>query len=137
MANFVYNKAREEFLTATRSMSSATIKAALLDTGAASLPAQSAADPTYANISAGVVGTPQTLGSKTVTDGIFDAADPNFGNVTGATCEVLVIYEDTGTASTSRLIAAIDTATGLPTPALSTTPVTVTFDNGANKIFKL
>jgi hypothetical protein len=47
-----------------------------------------------------------------------------------------VIYKDTGTAATSPLIAYIDTATGLPvTP--NGGDITVTWDNGSNKIFKL
>lgn len=55
------------------------------------------------------------LASKTVVDGVFDAADisvPDAGG--GATGEELIIYYHTGVESTSRLIALIDTATGLP-----------------------
>jgi hypothetical protein len=59
-----------------------------------------------------------------------------FSAVTGDQSEALVIYKDTGSAATSPLIAYIDTATGLPvTP--NGADVTVTWDNGSNKIFKL
>ena len=68
--------------------------------------------------------------------GVADAADILFTAVTGATVEALVIYRDTGTPGTSRLIAYIDSATGLPF-APSGADVTVQWDNGINKIFKL
>ncbi len=67
---------------------------------------------------------------------LFDAADVVFSAVTGDPSEALVIYKDTGDAATSPLIAYIDTAAGLPvTP--SGTDITVTWDSGVNKIFKL
>lgn len=67
----------------------------------------SAAHDFYDDVS-GVVGTPQTIASKTFTSGTFDAADTAFTAVSGATVEALVIYKDTGTPSTSRLLAYID-----------------------------
>ena len=89
-----------------------TIKVALIDTGTT---AYSSAHNYYDDISSAVIGTPQTLGSKTVTNGVFDAADVTFTGVSGASVEALIIYKDTGTASTSALIAFIDTvASGLP-----------------------
>jgi len=50
--------------------------------------------------------------------------------------ESLDIYQHTGVDATSRLIANIDSATGLPfTP--NGGDATITWDSGANKIFKL
>jgi hypothetical protein len=67
---------------------------------------------------------------------VADAADITFTTVTGDQSEALVIYKDTGVEATSQLIAYIDTATGLPvTPGGGN--ITVTWDDGANKIFKL
>lgn len=60
------------------------------------------------DFSAAVVGTPQTLASKTVTGGVADAADVTFTAVTGNSVEALAIYKDTGTESTSRMIAFLD-----------------------------
>lgn len=57
---------------------------------------------------AAVVGTAQTLTSPTVTAGVADAADVTYSSVTGATVEAILIYKDTGTASTSRVAALID-----------------------------
>lgn len=54
-----------------------------------------------------VIGTPQTLTSPTVVAGVADAADPTFTSVTGNSVEALAIYKDTGTPSTSRMIALI------------------------------
>lgn len=63
----------------------------------------------------GVVGTAQTIGSKTFTNGVLDGADVTFTAVSGATVEALVLYLDTGVAGTSRLVAYLDTGvTGLP-----------------------
>jgi hypothetical protein len=92
-------------------MSSGTVKVALVDTGTYTY---SSAHEFYSSVS-GVIGTPQTLASKTFTNGVFDAADITYTAVSGATVEAFIIYIDTGVAGTSRLIAFIDTGfTGLP-----------------------
>lgn len=133
MANAIYPKAKEQFLQAGINMSSATIKVALIDTGSYTY---SAAHEFFSSVT-GVIGTPQTLGSKTFTNGVFDAADVTFPAVTGNTAEALLIYVDTGTAGTSRLILFQDTGvTGLPvTP--NGGDINLVFDSGANKIFAL
>lgn len=82
------------------------------------------------------VGSAVALTSKTVTGRVFDAADTTFTGVSGAQFEYLILYNHTGTESTSRLIAIFDTATGLPmTPSGS--DIIAQWDNGANKIFRL
>lgn len=134
MANALYDKGREAFLSGSINMASDTIKAALIDTGTYTV--NLATHDFWDDVSAGVVGTPVTLGSKTVTAGVFDAADSTFATVTGASVEAIVLYKDTGTPSTSPLIAYIDTGTGLPvTP--NGGDILITWDNGASKIFKL
>ncbi len=92
-------------------MSGGTVKVALIDTGVYTY---SAAHVFYSELS-GVIGTDATLGTKTFTDGKFDSANPTWTAVTGATVEAIIIYIDTGTPSTSRLITYIDTGqTNLP-----------------------
>jgi len=82
------------------------------------------------------VGTSGNLANKTTTGGVFDADDITITGVTGDQFEYIIIYRDSGTASTSQLIACIDTATGLPcTP--NGGDITITWDSGANKIFAL
>lgn len=113
MANAIYPKYKEAVLqsAANSNMSSGTVKVALVDAGTYTY---SAAHEFYSSLS-GVVGTPQTIGTKTFTNGVFDGADVTFTAVSGATCEALVLYIDTGVAGTSRLIAYIDTGvTNLP-----------------------
>ena len=113
MANAIYPKYKEALLngSANTNMSTGTVKVALVDTGTYTY---SSAHEFLTSLT-GTVGTAQTLGTKTFTNGTFDAADSTFTAVTGSTAEALVIYIDTGTAGTSRLIAFIDTGvTGLP-----------------------
>lgn len=135
MSNALYPSAKAKFLTAGLNLSSLTIKVALVkNTGA-----YNSAHDFYDDISAHVIGTPQTLGSKTTTGGVFDAADAAFTAVTsGDTVIALVIYNDTGTASTSDLIAWIDTTgSGAISVATNGGDINVGWDNGANKIFAL
>lgn len=145
MANALYDLARQSFLSAnpTIDWDTDTIKVTLIDTGNYTV---NLATHQYMNTNtvaaAAKVGTPQTLGTKTVTNGVADAADVTFSAVTGASVEALIIWKDGGGGGTSAsgttdpLIAYIDTATGLPvTP--NGGDITVAWDNGANKIFKL
>ena len=114
-------------------MDTDTINVALIDTGTYTY---SAAHDFWDDAVAGLVGSVQALGSKTVTSGVFDAADTTFTSVSGATVEALIIYKSTGVNSTSPLIAYIDTGTGFPvTPNGGN--IVVTWDSGANKIFAL
>ena len=112
MANTLYDKARQRFLEAQINWMTDTIKCILVDTGAYT--PQTAIHEFLADIpiSARIAG-PVTLTSKATTGGAADAADCTFTSVTGASIEAIVIYKDTGTESTSPLIAYIDTATGL------------------------
>lgn len=110
MSNLVYPKAKESFLKADLDLDG-TIRAVLIDT---STYTYNAAHDNYDDLS-GVVGTESgALASKTFTNGVFDAADISFTAVTGATAEAIVLFLDTGAPSADKLIAYIDTATGLP-----------------------
>lgn len=63
------------------------------------------------------VGSAPALASKTVgtvAAGVFDAADTVFTTLSGDQSEWLILFKGTGTDSTSDLILAYDTATGLP-----------------------
>ena len=114
MANALYPKWKEQLLqfTANNNLSAGTVKVALVDTGVYTY---NSADQFYSSVSSAVVGTPQTIGSKTFTNGTFDGADVTFTAVTGNSIEALVLYIDTGSAATSPLVAYIDTSvTGLP-----------------------
>lgn len=133
MANLLYPKGKEAFLSGAINLSSDTIKVALVDTGTYTY---STSHQYLTDLASSRVGTDQTLGAKTVTSGVFDAADSTFTAVSGNSVEALVLYKDTGSAATSPLIAYFDTATGLPvTP--NGGDITIAWDNGANRIFAL
>lgn len=114
MANALYPKWKEQLLqfTANNNLSTGTVKVALIDTGTYTY---SSSDQFWSSASSASVGTPQTIGSKTYTNGVFDGADVTFTAVTGNSVEALILYIDTGSAATSPLVAYIDTSvTGLP-----------------------
>jgi hypothetical protein len=113
MANALYGLGRESFLKGEISWSADNIKTVLVDSQ--EYTPNLATDQFLSDIPAGGrVATSVNLTSKTTVAGSADAADVTFSSVTGDVSEFLVIYQDTGTAGTSRLIAYIDTATGLP-----------------------
>lgn len=134
MANALYALGKEKILSASINFPTDTIKVALVRN---TYPQNLLTDEFFTSISAYVVGTPQTLGTKTVAAGVFDAADATFAAVTGGdTLEGVVIYKDTGVAGTSALLAYIDTITGFPL-ATNGGDITIAWDNGAYRVFSL
>lgn len=135
MANSLYDAARSAFLDAGIGWSADTIKLVLVDSADYTLSLS-----THGNLSdipsIGRVATSGALTSKTSTAGVADAADVTLSTVVGDPSEYIILFKDTGVEATSKLICCIDTATGLPvTPGGGN--ITVTWDNGANKILKL
>lgn len=135
MANVLFDKGREAFLGGDLDWDANTIKLIFVD-HADDTPVV-ATDDNLDDILAGArVATSGAFATKTKTNGIADADDVTIATVTGDPFESIVIYKDSGTESTSTLIAYIDVATGLPcTPNGGN--ITVAWDSGANKIFKL
>lgn len=113
MANTLFDNARQMFLEAQINWMTDTMKCLLVDTGAYTV--QTATHKYLSDIatSARIAG-PVTLTAKSTVGGAADAADCTFTSVSGPSIEAIVIYKDTGSESTSPLIAWIDTATGLP-----------------------
>lgn len=134
MANALYDTGRAGFLAGDIDWDANNIKNVLTDHGTVT-PLPGTHD-FLDDISAATIATSGNYASKTTTAGVADAADITHSAVSGASVESINIYKDTGVAATSNLIAYIDTATGLPvTP--NGGDITITWDNGANKIFKL
>jgi len=135
MADALYGLGRNKFLTGDIDWVNDTIKLYLIDTAdyTVSIDVDEFADDVT---TAGKVAT-ATLTGNSATLGVANATSPTvFSSVTGDVSEALVLWKDTGTQSTSPLIAYIDGATGLPvTP--NGGDINVTWDTGANKIFKL
>jgi hypothetical protein len=135
MANALFDAGREGFLDGTCDWDTNDIRMIFVD-HADDTPNVSTDDNLDDILAGARVATSGAFASKTVTAGVADAADVTVTAVTGDPFESLVIYKHTGTESTARLIAFIDTATGLPlTP--NGGDITVAWDNGANRIFKL
>jgi hypothetical protein len=140
MANQLYTKAKQSLLGGELNLSSNVVTIALIDTDVYTFSASHQFRSSVPNTA--VVAT-ANLTSKTITDGVFDAADAEFAFVTGANCEALILYHNTGDAENdgarqadSNLVAYIDTATGLPILPNGGN-ITVKFSDGASKIFAL
>ena len=133
MANAIYPLYKQALLDASANvdLNDGTVKVALVDTGVYTY---SAAHEFLTSLT-GVVGTAQTINATTVTNGLFDGDNVTYTAVSGNSVEALVIYIDTGTAGTSRLVPCIDTSvTGLPvTP--NGGDITITWN--ASGIFQL
>lgn len=136
MANALFDKGRQAFLEGSIAILTVNIKLVFVDHGVDTpVPAT---DDFLDDIGAGArIATSGNFSTKTSTNGVFDADDVTVATVSGAQFESIVIYNDTPAAESAKnLIAYIDTATGLPfTPTGNN--ITVAWDNGANKIFKL
>lgn len=134
MANVLYSKGKEALLTGNIVWSTDNMKVVLVDTGQYNF---SDSHQYLSDVpSAARIATSGNLSGKTATNGTADASDTSFAAVSGATVEALVVYKDTGSASTSRLLAYIDTTgSGLPfTP--NGGDIIISWDN-TNGIFKL
>jgi hypothetical protein len=136
MASAVYPKAKESFLGQNPSidLDTDTIRVRLVNI---------TTDYTYSSshqyissVTAYAGTTDATLGSKTITSGVFDAADAQWTAVAISgtkTIGACVIYKDTLTASTSPVIAYIEFTAITPNSG----NITVAWDNGGNGIFAL
>jgi len=135
MSNSLYTKGKQYFMLGSINLLSDTIKATLVSDGYT--PDLAADEFVSASIGAYMLGTPQTLASKTVAGAIFDAADCTFVSIAApAVIAGVAIYQDTGSLLTSKLIAWIDTGTGLPMVA-DGGDVVIQWSGGPDKIFRL
>lgn len=142
MSSFIYDLALQGFLSGSFDMATAVVKVALVQITGAGTPytVNQATDQFFNIIPTGAVAaTSPQLTSPAVSDGIFGAANTTFSSVpSGAACGALVVFIDTGTPSTSPLIAYMDASnySGLPiTPNGSN--ITLSFSATGNLIFSL
>ncbi len=142
MANVLYDEGRAGFLAGEIDWDTAVIKAVLVDTGAYTV--NLATHKFLSSVAAGArIATSIALTGKTVAAGVADADDVTFTAVSGASIEVILLYQASAVGggadvadTLQRLIGIIDTASGMPvTP--NGGDITIAWDNGANKIFKL
>ncbi|MGL4309816.1 MAG: hypothetical protein ACRCSU_04960 [Paracoccaceae bacterium] len=114
MSNAVYPKWKEALLAGSANSALAgDVKVVLVDLADYTY---SAAHEFLSDVPvAARVATSANLASKTFAGGTFDAADAVFTAASGDLSEALVVYVDTGSAATSRLVAFFDTGvTNLP-----------------------
>lgn len=139
-ANALYDLGREGFLTGAIDWDTAVFKVALVDSAVYTV---NLATHQFMSSVASVVATSPAIATKTSTAGVADGDDSVFSTVSGAQSEALIIYQSSAVtgggdvaAASQRLTAYIDTATGLPvTPNGGN--ITVAWDSGSNRIFKL
>jgi hypothetical protein len=142
VANVLFDVGRNYFLNGSINWLTSPIRTALVSISNqptayvfnASLDTVYASVPTGARVGFSIA----SLGTKTATSGIADAADAVFSAVSGPTVGAVVVLASTATANASDwpMIAYIDTATGLPVGP-NGGDITVQWDNTTNKIFKL
>lgn len=142
MSSSLFSPGREGFLDGTIDWDTAVIKCALVRGYTFSAAHKFVSDVTGAGGT--LVATSAALTSKTVTNGVADAADVTFTAVAaGAAIPAIIIFQSSAVtggadvaATAQRLICYIDTATGLPvTP--NGQNISVAWDSGANRIFVL
>ncbi|HJV99427.1 MAG TPA: hypothetical protein VJ617_10065 [Arthrobacter sp.] len=142
MANALFNPGREGFLDGTIDWDTAVIKVALVRGYTYNAAHKFVSDVT--SNSGVLAATSSALSSKTVADGVADAADVTFTAVAsnGSNHSVLIFQSSAVTggsdvaASAQRLIGWVDTGTNFPVVP-NGGDVTIAWDSGSNKIFKL
>jgi hypothetical protein len=136
VANFIYGKAKQSLLNGEFNISSDSLKVLLVTDSY--VPSQNT-DQFVSNISGSYI-KERTSSLTNVTNilGVIDADDVTVAEYSGLAFKALVIYKDSGTDSTSRLLAYIDTATGIPFLGINAvTNITINWSNGSNKIISL
>jgi hypothetical protein len=129
----LFDPGREGILDDTIQMSTADVRAMLVR----STYTFSAAHKFLADLGAVDNGRSAALGSKTFTGGVFDAADTTITAISAVACNALVIFVHTGSDATARVVAYVDSATGLPITPAASGVLSVGWSNAADKIFKL
>jgi hypothetical protein len=133
MSNALYDKGREKFLNADIDWTADDIIVLLVTSG---YTRNLSTHEFITDLGANIVDRSGNLAGKSSTAGVADASNETLTAVTGSAVSQLVLAKNTGSDATSPLIANIDTATNLPvTP--NGGDITIAWDNGANKIFKL
>jgi hypothetical protein len=137
MSNFVYGKAKESFLKGEINLLNNNIKVLIIDSSEYS--ASQNSDQYVSDIPVAAIKHRSTaLQTKSITLGVFDADDILIPEYSGDAFDAMVIYQDNSNDSLSRLLFHIDNAVGLPfTGSISTSPVTIVWDNSGTRIISI
>jgi len=136
VANQLYKNIKEDFLSGSINLTTISIKVALVKSGYVM---DIDNDQYLSDIgSSNIAATSDVLTSISITDGVFDAENETVAEYGTEGFDYLVIFEDTGTSNTSRLIAYIDTGDGLPVNSSNgTISITIQWSDLVSKIFAL
>jgi hypothetical protein len=136
MANLLYPSMKEDFLNGTINLLSVSLRVALVRDGYV---VDASSDQFVSDVgSANIAARSDVLENITITDGVLDAENETIVEYGNSGFSYLIIYEDTGNDSTSRLIAYIDTADGLPVNSTAETiSITIQWSDLITKIFSL
>lgn len=135
MANAIYTKAKQKFLSAEIDLENEAIMVLLVN---GDYTPNLSTDEHLDDIDAGArVELPVEITGKSVTNGVFDGTDTTFvapdpDNAVTA----VVLYQEGAGEATSPLIAYIDTGIGFPTTT-NGSDIIVRWDNGTNKILRV
>lgn len=135
MASGLFDSGRNRFArgdTLWKASAGSTIKAALIDTGT-TVP-NLATHTTMSDLRSAVVGTDTGLTLLDPTAGVVDANDVTFTSVSGSSVEGVVLYHEVSGTDANRFLIAWEEFTAV-TP--NGGDITIQWDSGANKIFKL
>lgn len=134
MANRGYLPALQSFLKGEIDLTTGAVHWVAVDTGAYTF---SSAHQYLSSIAAPArLDSSPALSGKSITNGIFDAADFTWPGFSGAVGAVVLVVGDPGTPTTCRLVLYEDTASGLPFTATGA-DITFTHNNTGTKIFQL
>jgi hypothetical protein len=144
MANGFYQMGMKHFAFGDivwKAVGGSAIKVALMDSAdyVVNLATNEFQNPALGNPPSASTGYEEVSGNLTLidaaADGVLDANDVTFTATSGDQCEGIVVFRDTATTTTSPLLFWWDTASGLPVTLGG--DVTITWDNGANKIARI
>jgi hypothetical protein len=111
MSDVLYPKFKQDLLSAY--LNAADVRVALMKSTYAYNAAHDFMDDVVANEN----GRSGALGSKTFTDGVFDAADTTITATAAAECNAIIVFLHTGSDATARILAYIDFAAFTPSAA--------------------
>ena len=136
MANFVYGKAKQALLNGQINVLSNSLKILIVDS---SYVPSANSDQYVSNINPSYIKNRSAIIQNiTNTLGVLDADDITILEHDGAAFKAIVLYENGTSDSNSRLIAYIDTSTGLPFAGVNfSLPITIVWSNDLSKILSL
>lgn len=136
MANLIYGKAKQSLLNGEINVSSQTLK--ILFVNSSYTFSQNTHQFVSDIPSSSIKARSTALANVQNILGVLDADDITITDYSGAAFKAVVLYAEGASDATSRLIAYIDTATGIPFAGINTElNITIVWSNDSSKIISL